>query len=326
MFANMSDSVAAVRLQDVLAGLLNESDAQPVTLTSSTVGNTEDDEWLVDLLTPPPAKKTKSEHISDDKEATEWLEGLLVWPGTFRKAQLLRDDVTTRVTRSHGHTASAASSSHVVSAPSVCVAVCQHVETEPVVPLASPDASAACEQSITESIASVAGTGDGSVGCDDALPMANDIYISRYWVSLVSSSILGLTRTHEVMPRLMCHPSIMLNFGKPTSVAGKIVQHAVSLVTSYTSRGPVIFKLGLTMDPPHRWGVPGYGYAHDLDFYEKMVVFAVTVDGSTSAMLEALLIHQFKSTDGCRNKAPGGEGLSRALGPFFNYLVYRRIR
>jgi len=56
MFANMSDSVAAVRLQDVLAGLLNESDAQPVTLTSSTVGNTEDDEWLVDLLKPPPAK------------------------------------------------------------------------------------------------------------------------------------------------------------------------------------------------------------------------------------------------------------------------------
>mgnify|MGYP000193652183 CR=1 FL=1 len=67
----MSDSVAAVRFQDVLAGLLNESGAQPVTSTSSTVGSTEDDEWLVDLLTPP-AKKTKSEHISDDKEATEW--------------------------------------------------------------------------------------------------------------------------------------------------------------------------------------------------------------------------------------------------------------
>lgn len=105
--------------------------------------------------------------------------------------------------------------------------------------------------------------------------------------------------------------------------AGAILAHAARIVQETVERGPTIFKIGITVDPVHRWGNQKYGYQHDRDRYQQMLVFA-EADSAGAAMLEASLINMFKQTSGCRNTAPGGESVKPGCA-VFTYIVYRNF-
>lgn len=108
-----------------------------------------------------------------------------------------------------------------------------------------------------------------------------------------------------------------------SSNAGAVLAHAVQLVRQTVERGPTIFKIGITADPVHRWGNPKYGYQHDRDSYQQMVVFS-EADSAGAAMLEASLISMFKNTSGCRNTAPGGESARQGCA-IYTYVVFRNL-
>ena len=55
--------------------------------------------------------------------------------------------------------------------------------------------------------------------------------------------------------------------------SGTILAHAEDIVQTIVKQGPTIFKIGITTDPSHRWTNNRYGYLHDSDNYQQMVVF-----------------------------------------------------
>ena len=109
----------------------------------------------------------------------------------------------------------------------------------------------------------------------------------------------------------------------PSSNSGAILDHAEKIVQGIIRQGPTIFKIGITADPSHRWENKRYGYQHDRDKYQQMVVLS-EADSAGAAMLEASLIKTFKNRDGCRNAAPGGEGVRHGC-LIYTYLVYRHL-
>ena len=109
----------------------------------------------------------------------------------------------------------------------------------------------------------------------------------------------------------------------PSSNAGTILNHAMQLVQNIIGQGPTIFKIGITADPAGRWGNDKYGYQHDRDNYQQMLVLS-EAESAGAAMLEASLINKFKSISGCRNTAPGGESVRNGC-TTFTYIVFRHL-
>ena len=90
--------------------------------------------------------------------------------------------------------------------------------------------------------------------------------------------------------------------------ASIIVQMACGTIDGLRRRAHnlMVFKIGITQDLNRRWADPHIGYKHD-NFHEMHVLFAS--NGIACSMLEVYLINNYKSTQGCWNDSPGGEGI-----------------
>ena len=111
--------------------------------------------------------------------------------------------------------------------------------------------------------------------------------------------------------------------------AGKILAHCTEGIEWVLGLHPnlVVFKIGATVDPMHRWCQPEWGYRQDKDF-EHLRVLAKTRTAEGMCFLESALIALFMDRPGCRNIALGGDGISADsahIGPFFVYVVYRQL-
>ena len=128
-----------------------------------------------------------------------------------------------------------------------------------------------------------------------------------------------LTGPSRPSPFIWCLP-------KANAAAGFILKHTLGAVDYLTSQPgkPTIFKVGVTKDPSHRWFNTRYGYAHDGTDWDRMVILAKADDMLAAGLIEAVLIKEFRSRAGCRNEAPGGEGLSPP-GPYCVYVVYKHL-
>jgi len=117
-----------------------------------------------------------------------------------------------------------------------------------------------------------------------------------------------------------------LDVPRRTAMAGAVLEHAVAVIERQLLRaGPAVFKIGITMNPIHRWHNATYGYGRSADKYSQIVVLLISARGEAAAFLEAALISKFQATAGCRNIASGGEGLRPAEGPVFTYLVIKPL-
>ena len=129
-------------------------------------------------------------------------------------------------------------------------------------------------------------------------------------------------RTASLLSEIRGDPALQLLLPKSV-VAGAVLEHASNAMAKFLSQGPTVFKIGITHQPHHRWHNTVYGYKHDLDRYQKMVLLFITADPIAAAFLEAALIDRFTATPGCRNKAKGGENLHGMCSPYFTYVVLR---
>ena len=110
---------------------------------------------------------------------------------------------------------------------------------------------------------------------------------------------------------------------------GKILAHCMEGMETVLGlhRNLVVFKIGATTDPMHRWHQPEWGYHRDADF-ERLRVLGETRTAEGVCYLESALIALFRDRPGCRNTALGGDGIaahSAHVGPFFVYVVYRLL-
>jgi hypothetical protein len=126
------------------------------------------------------------------------------------------------------------------------------------------------------------------------------------------------------LPPEVCHSCVSARAlpsgrrsGRP--VAGLVLASARQTVEAKLAAGAglLFFKIGITANPLQRW------YYYEEELYEQLYLLACFEETSGAQMLEAALISHFRETSGCRNEAPGGEGLT-GKPPFFTYLVVGR--
>lgn len=154
--------------------------------------------------------------------------------------------------------------------------------------------------------------------------------ISVSSVPSIDVMISSTTSDHQLLDRssvLMSrsHPFIW-SLSSDRVTASSLLKHAQGVVEGLISKPgcPCIFKLGVTKDPNHRWFNSNHGYSRDHDGWTIMILFAKLQDKMAAGLLESFLIQEYGKRPGCRNQAPGGEGLSDH-GPFFLYVVFKQL-
>ena len=150
------------------------------------------------------------------------------------------------------------------------------------------------------------------------------------WLHRLRNDIARLPRLcAEILPLLdgtkCCEGRIQFDLhANRHATASQVAKHVCASVARLSSRHPAVFKVGITVNPIHRWMHRLYGYCHDhREKWQGMRVVAVNASAFTGALLETILISTYKETPGCRNESPGGETASPADGPHFVYVVYR---
>ena len=106
---------------------------------------------------------------------------------------------------------------------------------------------------------------------------------------------------------------------RPVGGVGWIVlcSAAVEMVERVIESQLIVFKIGFTRDPLHRWANSTYGYARD--GYTCMTMLCATTP-AWAAALETYLTQRFQGTQGCQNQALGGESTPHQP-PVFVYVV-----
>ncbi|CAL1171674.1 unnamed protein product [Cladocopium goreaui] len=107
-----------------------------------------------------------------------------------------------------------------------------------------------------------------------------------------------------------------------------VLKHAVQVVeTLFESFAPMIFKFGFSRDPKIRWENRRYGYLHERDRWERMVVLYLSPEPWSPAMLEAALIDRYDGQPGCRNIRKGGDSVGHdTSAAYVTYMVYRSFK
>ena len=147
-----------------------------------------------------------------------------------------------------------------------------------------------------------------------------------YWLELLPDAIRNLERlNNEILPSLKesDFAEHSVDFDLPQStLASAVISHGELTIRSLTSKKPCIYKVGVTKDPIHRWEF----YKEDKqNRFTNMKVIYAHGHAHGVCFLEASLIRLFLGLPGNRNIRWGGEGLQEGLGPFFCYIVYRKL-
>ena len=134
------------------------------------------------------------------------------------------------------------------------------------------------------------------------------------------------------------------------ALSGEVLHHSfVTVDRLLKQHGPVVFKIGVTHDPCFRWRNGLYGYIHERQQWQRMIILFASYEPVGPAFLEASLIYHYqgrslpkrsfvlfhlwswfpvRGVEGCRNERQGGESISDTKGepPFFTYVVYQSFK
>ena len=88
---------------------------------------------------------------------------------------------------------------------------------------------------------------------------------------------------------------ISFRLPKSYAEAGHVLRHSTAVLESlFRQQEPLIFKIGVTHDPVWRWSNRLYGYCHDKDCWQGMVIFYLSMESAGPGMLEASLIDKYR--------------------------------
>jgi hypothetical protein len=117
-----------------------------------------------------------------------------------------------------------------------------------------------------------------------------------------------------------------LNTGQQYAHASKVIDDIIANGAKGGLRTRREYKIGIAINPLHRWGNAPFGYALE-GCWSSMTVFFESTAVHPCALLEAALIDKYKRQgNGCLNQAPGGEGISitnTSITACYTYVVVR---
>ena len=117
-------------------------------------------------------------------------------------------------------------------------------------------------------------------------------------------------------------PNIFLwRLPKDSAKASCVVRHACGILDGVRRRckNLVVFKIGICSNPIARWSLP---HSYKSEAYDCMyVVYQAAM--LACAFLETALIDKYSNVSGCRNDAPGGEGVTDPCANGHVYIVFK---
>ena len=153
--------------------------------------------------------------------------------------------------------------------------------------------------------------------------MGHEILVSaNYWKLLVPISFRSLCGFGAVMNDVLTDPAIQLRVLPDIVLASKVLGHANTVIAGLPQG--CYFKIGLTVDPKHRYRNDAYGYAHERTSpapWSSMILLAIFHHGEAAGVFEASLIASWFASPHCLNESGGGEAILKKGGPFFIYVV-----
>lgn len=182
----------------------------------------------------------------------------------------------------------------------------------------------------------------------------------RHWRNVLDWETLALQRTEDCFTKIEADPMLDYNLPcKPGMLAGTVLKHCYQVVDDIlSSQSPCILKVGYTHCAHYRFHNQIFGYKHESDNWEKMIVIFASSETVAPAFIEGAIIQRHKgflikhihtfvtckivwsSLDmqrvyllaclgqpGFRNTRDGGESIhTDKPGPHLVYLVYRSFR
>ena len=128
-------------------------------------------------------------------------------------------------------------------------------------------------------------------------PSSSALSKPERWQDALDSSILLMPRTKECFSKIQLDERLGYNLPVKNAIAGQVLKHCFGVVSRTISKfKPLIFKLGYTHDAYMRMYNRKFGYIHERDGWQQMVVLYAAGETISPAFLEAALIQNFKGS------------------------------
>ena len=142
----------------------------------------------------------------------------------------------------------------------------------------------------------------------------------NYWKLLVPKHLLHMPRLPGLMSEIMAEPAVRFDVVAGNALASKVLQNAQAVIRSLPTKR--FFKIGLSLNPVHRWCNLEYGYQNSISpHWSQMRVLAMLEHGEAAGFVEAALVASWQADSRCLNSAHGGEAVAKQEGPFCVYVV-----
>ena len=129
--------------------------------------------------------------------------------------------------------------------------------------------------------------------------------------SCLPEAVRQLSTTGRLLEELAAGAFLEMDVPRRNAMARAVLDNAKAMTARQLQPGLAVFKIGITINPTHRWHNKVYGYGHSPDKYINMVILLMSASGEAAAFWEAALIEQFRETAGCRTLPPEARGCDR---------------
>ena len=116
------------------------------------------------------------------------------------------------------------------------------------------------------------------------------------WQQALDQETLSIPRTHECFQLIEQDPLLDYDLpGKPKMLAGQILKHCYNAVDRMLrSQYPCIWKVGYTHCAHFRFYNSKFGYQHEVDKWQKMIVIYAASETISPAFVEGAIIQRHK--------------------------------
>ena len=123
----------------------------------------------------------------------------------------------------------------------------------------------------------------------------NSSALRNSWQQTLEPEILELERTTQCFEMIEQDPCLSYRLPPKKCLAGRIMRHCFETVESVIERHqPLIFKVGYTHCAHARYYNSKFGYVHNKDKWEHLLVLYAAGETTSPAFVEAALIQHFK--------------------------------
>lgn len=124
-----------------------------------------------------------------------------------------------------------------------------------------------------------------------------------HWSSLLGQDVLSLERTRECFDLIEGDPMLAYDLPKkPRPLPGHVLKHCYGVVDKILqAQAPCVYKVGYTHCAYFRFHNRKFGYAHEKQRWQQMIVIYAASEPISPGFVEAAIIQRHKGSSNAKN-------------------------